>query len=347
MPRIRPSRGTHLILAPRGPAAGGRRDRARPATDARSSRCPGSGARSSARPTTTTRASSSTCGHRPRTSTTCSRPSTTSSAPSSAPDDLAGAFAGVRPLISTGDPKKSVDISRKAELYETSSGMITITGGKLTTWRRMAKMTVDRLVERDARDAPCRTHEIPLGQAIAAEELPRVEGVPADRSLRRRWPPATAMPPTRCSRSRAERRRAGPADRPRPARPAGRGGAGGAQRAGAQHRRRAPAPHPPGAARRARAGRGGQSDRSRCRRARARARLEPGAHGSRRSSASPRRPRPRGSPRGAPGRWRLSGHREPPSAAGSVPPAGRPMWTRTPARSSPRRERAPWPRARR
>jgi len=93
------------------------------------------------------------------------------------PDDLTGAFAGVRPLISTGDPKKSVDISRKAELYETSSGMITITGGKLTTWRRMAKMTVDRLVERDARDAPCRTHEIPLGQAIAVEELPRVEGV--------------------------------------------------------------------------------------------------------------------------------------------------------------------------
>jgi glycerol-3-phosphate dehydrogenase len=93
-------------------------------------------------------------------------------------NDLTGAFAGVRPLISTGDPKKSVDISRKAELYETSSGMITITGGKLTTWRRMAKMAVDRLVERDARDAPCRTHEIPLGQAVGADELPRVEGVP-------------------------------------------------------------------------------------------------------------------------------------------------------------------------
>jgi glycerol-3-phosphate dehydrogenase len=94
------------------------------------------------------------------------------------PERLTGAFAGVRPLISTGDPKKSVDISRKAELYETSSGMITITGGKLTTWRRMAKMTVDRIVEREAREAPCRTHEIPLGQAIAVGELPRVEGVP-------------------------------------------------------------------------------------------------------------------------------------------------------------------------
>jgi glycerol-3-phosphate dehydrogenase len=96
------------------------------------------------------------------------------------PEDLTGAYAGVRPLISSGDPKKSVDISRKAELYETSSGMITITGGKLTTWRRMAKLAVDRLVERDAREAPCRTHEIPLGQAVAVEELERVEGVPEE-----------------------------------------------------------------------------------------------------------------------------------------------------------------------
>ncbi len=92
--------------------------------------------------------------------------------------DLTGAYAGVRPLISTGDPRKSVDISRKAELYETSSGMVTITGGKLTTWRRMAKMTVDRLVDREARNAPCRTHEIPLGAPVAVADLPRVEGIP-------------------------------------------------------------------------------------------------------------------------------------------------------------------------
>ena len=94
------------------------------------------------------------------------------------PGDLTGAYAGVRPLITTGDPRKSVDISRKAELYETSSGMVTITGGKLTTWRRMAKMAVDRLVEREARDAPCRTHVIPLGAPVDAATLPRVEGLP-------------------------------------------------------------------------------------------------------------------------------------------------------------------------
>jgi glycerol-3-phosphate dehydrogenase len=94
------------------------------------------------------------------------------------PDDVAGAYAGVRPLIAAGDPRKSVDISRRAELYETSSGLVTITGGKLTTWRRMAKMTVDRLMERAGREAPCRTHEVPLGLAVEPDELPRVEGVP-------------------------------------------------------------------------------------------------------------------------------------------------------------------------
>jgi glycerol-3-phosphate dehydrogenase len=91
--------------------------------------------------------------------------------------DLVGAYAGVRPLLSTGDPKKSVDISRKAELYETSSGMLTITGGKLTTWRRMAKQTVDRLVEREGREAPCHTAEIPLGMEARPEDLDAPEGV--------------------------------------------------------------------------------------------------------------------------------------------------------------------------
>jgi glycerol-3-phosphate dehydrogenase len=91
--------------------------------------------------------------------------------------DPVGAFAGVRPLISTGDPKKSVDISRRAELYETSSGMLTITGGKLTTWRRMGQQAVDRIVERSGRNAPCLTAEIPLGMEVAPAELDPPEGV--------------------------------------------------------------------------------------------------------------------------------------------------------------------------
>ena len=86
-------------------------------------------------------------------------------------DDLTGAYAGVRPLISSGDPKKSVDISRKAELYETSSGMLTITGGKLTTFRRMAAQVVDRIVQRDGREAECRTDDIPLGMSARPDDL--------------------------------------------------------------------------------------------------------------------------------------------------------------------------------
>src|SRR5205814_8676753 len=94
--------------------------------------------------------------------------------------DLTGAYAGVRPLISTGDPKKSVDISRRAELYETSSGLLTITGGKLTTWRRMAKQVVDRMVEREGRQAPCQTSEIPLGMPASDEDLSPPHGLDED-----------------------------------------------------------------------------------------------------------------------------------------------------------------------
>jgi glycerol-3-phosphate dehydrogenase len=95
-------------------------------------------------------------------------------------EDVCGAFAGVRPLISTGDPRKSVDISRRAELFETSSGLLTITGGKLTTWRRMAKQVVDRMVTREGREAPCRTAEIPLGMPAGPDDLQPPAGISVD-----------------------------------------------------------------------------------------------------------------------------------------------------------------------
>ena len=177
-----------------------------------------------------------------------------SSGPTLGRADITGAYAGVRPLISTGDPRKSVDISRKAELYETSSGMLTITGGKLTTWRRMAKQVVDRMVEREGREAPCRTGR-PAAWDAGLRRGPRAapatcgalpERLPASSSrfryghvLRRTccgWPASARSWRGRSSRA---------------ARPAGRGRGRRALRAGALGRRRAPAPHPPGAARRA------------------------------------------------------------------------------------------------
>jgi glycerol-3-phosphate dehydrogenase len=93
-------------------------------------------------------------------------------------DDVAGAFAGARPLVAGRRRRRSVDLSRRAELRETSDGLITITGGKLTTWRRMAKLAVDRVVARDGRRAPCRTHEIALGEPQDPCGLPRIEELP-------------------------------------------------------------------------------------------------------------------------------------------------------------------------
>ena len=159
-----------------------------------------------------------------RTSTTCSRRSTRSSAPRSARGDVAGAYAGVRPLISTGDPKKSVDISRKAELYETSSGMVTITGGKLTTWRRMAKLAVDRIVERDGRDGAVPHARDPArAWRSTPAALPRVEGVPEDGLRAARRP--LRLRRARRARARRRARRARAAGPRRPPRPARRGGA--------------------------------------------------------------------------------------------------------------------------
>ncbi|MEO6205045.1 MAG: glycerol-3-phosphate dehydrogenase/oxidase [Mycobacteriales bacterium] len=76
--------------------------------------------------------------------------------------DVLGAWAGVRPLIKQLGSESMSDISRRHTLVEGSTGLLTITGGKLTTYRRMAKDVVDRIVAREDRRAPCRTDEIAL-----------------------------------------------------------------------------------------------------------------------------------------------------------------------------------------
>jgi glycerol-3-phosphate dehydrogenase len=86
-------------------------------------------------------------------------------------DDVLGAWAGVRPLIKESDTAKMSDISRRHTLVEGSAGQLTITGGKLTTYRRMAKDVVDRIVERDGTKAKCRTDEISLSGSRPVAEL--------------------------------------------------------------------------------------------------------------------------------------------------------------------------------
>jgi glycerol-3-phosphate dehydrogenase len=84
------------------------------------------------------------------------------------PADVISTWAGLRPLISDHDAKNTTEVSRKEEILETSDGLISISGGKLTTYRRMAERVVDlaarRLSEKFGIDSgDTRTNEIPVG----------------------------------------------------------------------------------------------------------------------------------------------------------------------------------------
>lgn len=64
------------------------------------------------------------------------------------PQDVLSVFAGLRPLAVSGENNKSTkDISRSHSLQVSHSGLITITGGKWTTYRKMAEDTVDRAIQ--------------------------------------------------------------------------------------------------------------------------------------------------------------------------------------------------------
>ncbi|MEX0773967.1 MAG: glycerol-3-phosphate dehydrogenase/oxidase [Balneolales bacterium] len=58
--------------------------------------------------------------------------------------DIRSVFAGLRPLVTMGNNKKTASISRDHTLLVAPSGLVTITGGKWTTYRKMAKDVVDQ-----------------------------------------------------------------------------------------------------------------------------------------------------------------------------------------------------------
>ncbi len=62
-------------------------------------------------------------------------------------DDVLSVFAGIRPLVQSGSLAKTSSISRGHDLFVDRSGLITITGGKWTTYRRMAEDAVDTAIE--------------------------------------------------------------------------------------------------------------------------------------------------------------------------------------------------------
>lgn len=79
-------------------------------------------------------------------------------------EDVLSVFAGLRPLVDTGDGKSTSQISRSHSLMVSISGLVTITGGKWTTYRKMGEDTVDKaaliagLEERESRTKDLRIH---------------------------------------------------------------------------------------------------------------------------------------------------------------------------------------------
>ena len=62
-------------------------------------------------------------------------------------DDVVGAWAGLRPLLHQ-EGRKPTEISRKDEIMVGPTGLLSIAGGKLTTYRKMAERVVDMVVQR-------------------------------------------------------------------------------------------------------------------------------------------------------------------------------------------------------
>ena len=79
-------------------------------------------------------------------------------------EDIESSWAGLRPLIFE-EGKSAGDLSRKDEIFESPSGLISIAGGKLTGYRKMAERVVNLVVKKfftSTSFKPCHTESIPL-----------------------------------------------------------------------------------------------------------------------------------------------------------------------------------------
>ncbi len=89
------------------------------------------------------------------------------------------AYAGVRPLVASDDDPSGRTVSRGIVLLDHATrdgmeGFITITGGKLMTYRLMAEWATDLICKKIGNDGKCRTAEIPLpGSTESREEVDR------------------------------------------------------------------------------------------------------------------------------------------------------------------------------
>ncbi len=76
--------------------------------------------------------------------------------------DVLGTWAGLRPLVKSASSARTADLSRKASITRSNAGVVTVTGGKLTTYRRMAADTIDEVTAVVGRQGKSRTKRIVL-----------------------------------------------------------------------------------------------------------------------------------------------------------------------------------------
>jgi glycerol-3-phosphate dehydrogenase len=86
--------------------------------------------------------------------------------------DVLGTWAGLRPLLRTASNDRTADLSRRHAVRRSESGLVTVTGGKLTTYRRMAADTVDEVDALLGKRRRCRTKRVKLVGAEGYEAPP-------------------------------------------------------------------------------------------------------------------------------------------------------------------------------
>ena len=93
------------------------------------------------------------------------------------PDDVISTWAGLRPLIAS-DASRPNDVSREHDIFVREEGVLIIAGGKLTTYRRMAKEAVDAAVKalREREENPLKDREITRCRT-KPRPLPGAEGL--------------------------------------------------------------------------------------------------------------------------------------------------------------------------
>ncbi len=93
------------------------------------------------------------------------------------PDDVVASWAGIRPLAASPNGAAPSTISREHHIERDKTGVITVTGGKLTTYRAMAAEAVDRVIETlGSRPRPSRTADEPLPGQDRSQRRAMLEG---------------------------------------------------------------------------------------------------------------------------------------------------------------------------